>query len=71
MLYAYYVALSKDIAYSLKPPPSTQATRSHPGKAKSYEPKTLNETILTMRRKKVKDYTNFHPHFNQRERIGT
>ena len=27
----------------------TQATRSHPGKAKSYEPKALNET---MRRKK-------------------
>ena len=33
-------------------PPSSQATRSHPGKAKSYEPKTLNETMLPMRRKK-------------------
>ena len=33
-------------------PPSSQATRSHPGKAKSYEPKALNETMLPMRRKK-------------------
>ena len=33
-------------------PPSSQATRSHPGKAKRYEPKALNETILPMKRKK-------------------
>ena len=31
----------------------TQATRSHPGKAKSYEPKGLNETMLSMKRKKI------------------
>ena len=34
-------------------PPSSQATRLHPGKAKSYEPKALNETMLPMRRKKI------------------
>ena len=28
------------------------STRSHPGKAKSYKPKALNETMLPMRRKK-------------------
>ena len=32
--------------------PYSQATRLHPGKAKSYEPKALNETMLSMRRKK-------------------
>ena len=32
--------------------PSSQATRSHPGKTKSNEPKALNETMLPMRRKK-------------------
>ena len=37
-------------SHQLKPP-STQATWSHPGKAKSYEPKALNETMLPMRRK--------------------
>ena len=39
-----------DIAYPLNPP--FQATRSHPGKAKNCEPKALNETMLSMRRKK-------------------
>ena len=33
-------------------PPSSQATRSHPGKAKNYKPKALNEKVLPMRRKK-------------------
>ena len=33
-------------------PPSSQATRSHPGKAKSYKPNALNQTMLPMRRKK-------------------
>ena len=41
----------KDVAYSLKPPLS-QATRSYSGKARLYEPKTLNETMLPSRRKK-------------------
>ena len=45
MLYARCVGLAKDVAYPLKPP-SSQGTRSHPGKAKSYE------TMLPMRRKK-------------------
>ena len=31
--------------------PSSQATRSHPEKAKSYVLKALNETMLPMRRK--------------------
>ena len=35
-----------------KTPPSSQATRSHPGKEKSYKPKGLNEIMLPMRRKK-------------------
>ena len=50
MLYARGVGLAKDVAYPLKPL-SSQATRSHPGKAKSYEPKALNKTILPKRRK--------------------
>ena len=32
--------------------PSSQAARSHTGKAKSYEPKALNELMLPMRIKK-------------------
>ena len=51
MLYAQCVGLAKDVVYPLIPL-SSQATRSHPGKAKSYEPKTLNVTMLPMRRKK-------------------
>ena len=51
MLYAQHVGLAKDQAYPLKPP-SSQVTRLHPGKVKSYEPKALNETMLSMRRKK-------------------
>ena len=51
MLYAQCVGLKKDVAYPLKTP-SSQATRSHPGKARSYEPKALNEIMLPMRRKK-------------------
>ena len=51
MLYARCVGLVEDVVYPLKPPFS-QATRSHPGKAKSYEPKAMNETMLPMRRKK-------------------
>ena len=45
------MGLAKDVAYTLKPP-SSQATRSYLGKAKSYEPKALNETMLPMKRKK-------------------
>ena len=39
------------VAYPLKPP-SSQTTRSHSGKVKSYELKALNETMLFVRRKK-------------------
>ena len=53
MLYVQGVGLTWDVAYPLKPP-SSQATRSHPGKAKSYEPKALNETMLPMKKKKSK-----------------
>ena len=45
MLYARRVELAEDVA-------SSQATRSYPGKAKSYEPKALNGTTLPMKRKK-------------------
>ena len=38
MLYAWGMRLVKDVAYLLKPP-SSQATKSHPEKAKSYESK--------------------------------
>ena len=51
MLYVQGVGLTWDVAYPLKPP-SSQATRSHPGKAKRFEPKALNETMLPIRRKK-------------------
>ena len=50
MLYAQCVGLAEDVVYPLKP--SSHATRSHPGKAKIYEPKALNETMLPMTRKK-------------------
>ena len=45
------MGLAKDVGYPLKPP-SSQATRSHPGKPRSYEPKVLHGTMLPMRRKK-------------------
>ena len=51
MLYAWSIGLAKDVAY-LPNIPSSQATRSHPRKAKSYEPMVLNESILPMKRKK-------------------
>ena len=51
MLYARSVRLPKDVAYPLKPS-SSQATKLYPGKARSYEPNTLNETMLPMRTKK-------------------
>ena len=47
MLYAQRAADANNIAYPLKPP-SSQETGSHPGKARSYEPKLLNETMLTI-----------------------
>ena len=46
MLYTQCVGLAEDVAYPLNPLPSSQATRLHTGKAKSYEPKALNETML-------------------------
>ena len=52
MFYARCVGLAKDVAYPLNTTPSSQATRSNPGKAKNYEPKALNETMQPMRRKK-------------------
>ena len=60
-------------------PPSSQVTMSHLGKANSYKPKALNETMQPMRRQKsitilrlpAVEHTNFHPHFNQRDKMGT
>ena len=49
MLYARSLRFAKNIAYSLKVP-SFQATRSHPGKARIYEPMALNKTMLPMRK---------------------
>ena len=51
---------------------------SHLGKAKSYKPKALNETMQPMRRQKsiiishtpAEEHTNFYPNFNQREKMG-
>ena len=51
MLYAWCGRLVKDVTYPLKHP-SSQATRSYPEKAKSYEPKALNEAMLPLRKKK-------------------
>ena len=42
----------EDVAYPLNTP-SFQATRSHSGNARSYDPKAVNETILRMWRKKI------------------
>ena len=43
MLYARCVGLAEDASYPLNPP-SSQATRSHSGKAKSFEPKARRPT---------------------------
>ena len=51
MLYARRVGLAEDVAYSLKPPLLKQQGHIQE-KAKSYEPKALNETMLPMKRKK-------------------
>ena len=51
MLFGWSMGLAKNVAYPLSPSYS-QATRLHPGKARSYESKVLNETVLPMRRKK-------------------
>ena len=58
---ALWVGLAKDIAYPLKPP-SIQATGSHPGKAKSYEPKALNEEKEKYHyfTHPAQNHTNFH-----------
>ena len=77
MFYARRVGLVEDVAYPLKPP-SSQATRSYPGKAKNYEPKALNETMFVACEEKEKyhhfthparDYTNSDPHFNKKEKM--
>ena len=51
MLYARSMGLAKNVGYPLHPP-CTRATRSLPGKARNYERKALNETMLPMGRKK-------------------
>ena len=51
MFYTRDVGLAKNVAYPIKLP-SSQTTRSHPGKTKSYESKAPNETMLPLRRKK-------------------
>ena len=48
MLYVWCVALVDDVVYPLKPP----VFSNNKQKAKSYEPKALNETMLPMKRKK-------------------
>ena len=65
MLYTQSVGLAKNVAYPLKPLFS-KAIMSHTGKARSYESKALNETMLPMSKKEGP--TNSHPHINQRER---
>ena len=42
-----------------------QATRSHPGKARSYEPKTLNVAMLPMRRKSISLFHTFSTRHHQ------
>ena len=56
--YALYTRCGacKRCSVPIKPSPSTQATIQchilNSGKARSYEPKALNETMLPLRRKK-------------------
>ena len=66
---------SQRIIVPTKTAPSSEATRSHPGKANIYETKALNETMLLMRRKKCLTIPLWTlpiptPNFNQRERMG-
>ena len=44
MLYVRCVGLAKNAVYP-QTPLSSQATRSHPGKVRRYEPKALNEIM--------------------------
>ena len=69
MLYVQCVGLAEDVAYPLKPL-SSQATRSHPGKAKTYEPKALNETMLPAVRKKGDSHQE-QEKVNKRKRMKT
>ena len=72
MLYVWGVRLAKDVAYSLKRPCS-QVIRSYPGKVRIW----MKQFCLWGEKKShyfthpAQDTTNFHPHFNQRERIET
>ena len=49
-LFSGFIFLHTKEANPPKPPPSSQATRSHLWKAKSYEPKVQNETMLPIKR---------------------
>ena len=52
ILYARGVWLAKNMAYPLKPS-SSQATRSHPEKARSIEPNALNETTISLTQHRI------------------
>ena len=80
MLYAQSVELAKNVAYPLNLPPSSQATRLHSGKARSYESiKSLgwNNAVYEKKEKShyfihpAQDTTNSFSNFNQRERMGS
>ena len=65
--YARCVGVAKNVAYPLNSP-SSQAIKSHPVKARSYEPKPQNETMLPVKKEKshhftlpTQDTTNSHP----------
>ena len=61
MLYAWSVRLAKNILYPLNPLPFSQATMSHPEKARSYEKKIKSHYFANL----AKDTTNSHPHFKK------
>ena len=68
----------KTLLYTLKPS-SSQATKSHTGKAKTVNQRPwIKQYCLWNKREKsyyfthpTQDTTNSHSHFNQKERMGT
>ena len=77
MLYTQGVGLAKNVAYALKPPlfPNKKVT-SWTSKKLWTKGSEWNNAAYEEKEKyhyfthSAEDHTNFHPHFNQREKMG-
>ena len=73
MPYAWCVGLTPT-----KNPPSSQTTRSHPGKERPINQRLWIKQCCLEEKEKynyithpAEDHTNFHLHYNQKEKMGT